>query len=79
MSDTLDRSNFRRKRTVQRRRRIERLASELAKFSPDFVDDFLQRMIVDAGPHDETRRDIADFADELRDAMPQHRKRHMVT
>jgi hypothetical protein len=79
MSDTLDRSNFRRERTVQRRRRVERLASELARLSPDFVDDFLQRMIVDAGSHDEIRRDLADFADELRDAMPQHRKHHMVT
>jgi hypothetical protein len=76
MSDIVDRANRRRERTAQHRRRVETLASELAKFSPDFVHDFLQRMIADAGPHDQIRRDMADFADEVRNAIPEHRKRH---
>jgi len=64
-----------RRRTLQHLRRVDTLASELAKFSPDFVDDFLQRMIADAGPHNEIQRDIAELADELRDAILEHRQR----
>jgi hypothetical protein len=74
VSDIVDRANRRRARTAQYLRRVETLASELAKFSPDFVGDFLQRMIADAGPHDEIRRHIAEFADEVRQAIPEHRE-----
>lgn len=79
MSDIIDRADRRRVRTAQYLRRVETLASELAKFSPDFVGDFLQRMIADAGPHDEVRRQMADFADEVRNAIPEHRERHAVS
>jgi hypothetical protein len=79
VSDIIDRANRRRERTAQYLRRVETLASELARFSPDFVGDFLQRMIADAGPHDEIRRHMADFADEVRNAIPEHRERHTVS
>jgi len=79
MSDIVDGANRRRKRTPLHHRRVEKLASELAKFGPDFVDDFLRRMIADAGPNDEIRRDIADFADEVRDAISRSDRRTGAT
>jgi hypothetical protein len=75
VSDIIGRANRRRERTAQYLRRVETLASELARFTPDFVGDFLQRMIADAGPHDEIRRRIAEFADEVRHAITEHRER----
>jgi hypothetical protein len=76
MGETFDLGIRRHNRTAQRLRRVGTLASELAKFSPDFVDDFPRRMIADAGPHDGVRRDVADFAEEPRNAISEHRKSH---